>query len=439
MVLAIVWAIVASVGFACAIAIALVASGAWASGGTEGAAAKKVTITHWAFPFADEAKDTAMFDQIKAEFVKTNPNITVNYEFFPWDARRERMQTALASGTGPDVVYLNDDMKPLYFGQFIDLYKYVKKEDLADFKPGTIEASSYKGVLCYLPILVNSVAIVFNMDVLDKLGYTKDWVNKKFLSWDDFTQYCDKAKAAGFWAYTMGPSKAGIVDELSSWVYQAGADYYNADVTKCTLDSPEAIRAFKYATALWEKGYINPADKDKDQNEVQQGVFPKGGVGAVMVQNQNIQNQILKNNPTMRLALAYVLKDKVPMSNGTIAGYGSFTVTKNPEAAVAWIMALTGSKGMELIDRAVNFIPTRFSVDSKFTEEMKDPLFARAVENTAWFKPTVPASPIGAAANNEIMIAYQKMILKQASVEDALKDCVAKINRLLDEYYKKTK
>jgi len=423
----------------CAIALALVAAGAWASGGTEAAAAKKVEVTHWAFPFVDEAKDTIMFDQVKAEFAKTNPNITVNIEFFPWDARRERMQTALSAGTGPDVVYLNDDMKPLYFGQFVNLNDYLKKEDLADFKPAAIEASSYKGVLCYLPILVNSVSIVFNLDVLDKLGYSKDWVNKKFLTWDDFAGYCEKAKAAGFWAYTMGPTKAGIVDELSSWIYQAGADYYNADVTKCTLDSPEAIRAFKYATMLWEKGYINPADKDKEQKEVQESIFPQGNIGAVMVQNQNIQNSILKTNPKMRLGVAYVLKDKAAWSNGTIAGYGSFKVTKNPEAAVAWIKALTGPTGMELIDKVANFIPTRLSVDAKLTKERNDPLFARAVENTEWFRPTVPASPVGAAANNEVMIAFQKMILKQASVEDALKDCVAKINRLLDEYYKKTK
>ncbi len=416
------------------------ASGLWAGGKAEGGAAgKSVQLTQWVFPFATEQDDRTMFGAILTEFQKTYPNISVNLEFFPWDARRERMSTALAAGTAPDVVYLNDDMKPLFEGKILDLNKYLTKQDLADFKPAAIAASTYKGVLCYLPILINSVSLVFNMDVVQKAGITADWLNTKFLTWDDFLSYCAKVKATGAWPYTMGPADAGIIDELSNWMYQAGGDWYNADYTKSTTDTPQAIRMFKYVVSLWDNGYINPADKDKTGAEIEQGVFPAGGIGAVMVQNQNIPNAILKTNPNMHLVYAYPFKDKTVSSNGTIAGYGSFTTSKNPAEAVAWIKAITGAAGMTSIDKVVNFIPTRISLDATFKDMMKDPIFNRAVENTEWFVPTVPPSPVGPAALEEVKSGFQKMILHQASVEDAEAEMTARINKLLDDYYKKTK
>ncbi|HET6487154.1 MAG TPA: hypothetical protein VFH83_12080, partial [Spirochaetia bacterium] len=75
------------------LAVGLVGS-LWSGGKAEGGAAgKSVQLTQWVFPFATEQEDRAMFGAILTEFQKTNPNISVNLEFFPWDARRERMST----------------------------------------------------------------------------------------------------------------------------------------------------------------------------------------------------------------------------------------------------------------------------------------------------------------------------------------------------------
>ena len=101
-----------------------------------------------------------------------------------------------------------------------------------------------------------------------------------------------------------------------------------------------------------------------------------------MAQNQAIVN-IRELNPDLKVGLAYAMKDKKTISSGTIAGYGVFNQTEVPEAAVEWVKALTGETGMYLIDTTLNFIAPRFSVDARMAEDMDDPFYKRAVENSA--------------------------------------------------------
>jgi len=250
----------------------LVAQMSFAGGSSENAGPQKVTITQWAFPFAAEQEDKAMFEALMPELHKVAPNVDVNIEFFPWDGRRQRVLTAIAAQTTPDVVYLNDDMKPLFYPNLLDLNKYIKKADLADFKPGAIEGSTYKGELAFVPVLINSVARFVNLDLFQKLGYPESWINEQH-TWADFVQLCEKAKQAGYYCDTMGPASDAIVDELSNYLGQAGGDYYNADMTKSTLNTPEAINAFKFIVSLWDNKYINAADIDLTEVQSQESNF----------------------------------------------------------------------------------------------------------------------------------------------------------------------
>jgi ABC-type glycerol-3-phosphate transport system substrate-binding protein len=395
-----------------------------------------VEITQWQFPFSGEAEDLIIFDELREDFSQLNPNVKVNIEFFPWGGRRERMQTALISGAGPDVVYLNDDMKPLFNGYFLDMNEYLTPEDREDFTASSLEWSSYDGTLCYLPVLVNSVAHFYNMDILEAAGIPEEWVDQKH-TWEDFTDFNEKVMKAGYTPYMMGPADASIVNELSNWLSQGGAAYYNDDKTKCTLDTPEAIKTFNYLKSLWDKGYINQANLDKSQKETTES-FPVSQVACIMAQNQLVaQFKTLYPDLDMNIKLGYPLEDVKISSNGTIAGYGSFNTTKHPAEAAAWIKTITGNKGMLLIDKALGFIPTRKSVGKVMAAEMNDSTFDRAVENSQWFVPTVPASPIGSAANEIIKSAFQEILLDVATVEDSLSRATDSINKMLDNYYEK--
>lgn len=414
------------------LAVALLPSAAFAAGQGEGAST--VTVKQWAFPFTDEETDQEMFDQIMADMQEEHPNINVEIEYFPWGGRRERMLTAIAARVAPDVAYLNDDMKPLYEGNLLDLNDYLTDEDLADFKPGAIEGSMYKGVLCYLPVLVNSVAKFANLDLLEEAGIPATWIDETH-TWDEFFEVCDQIKEAGIWPYTIGPQQASVIDEFSQWVYQAGADFYNEDMTECTMNSPEAVKAIEAYALMWEK-YINPADMDKTSREATEGTFIPGRAAFRMDQNQAIRD-MREMNPDLRVGLAYAMKDQRIASSGTIAGYGVFKQTKVPEAAVQWVQAITGETGMYLINKTVNLIPPRYSVDEKLMAEMDDPIFERAVENSQWFFPTVPASPVGAAANEEISSVLMQVILGELTPQQGGEEMKRKVDALLDDYYSK--
>ena len=404
----------------------------FAGGQADATATTAATVTMWAFPLVDEERDSIMFETIMEDLHESHPEITIDLEFFPWGGRRERMLTAISARVAPDVAYLNDDMKPLYEGNLLDLNDYLTAVDLKDFKPGAIDGSMYKGVLCYLPVLINSIAKFANLEMLEKAGVPASWLDSTH-TWEEFFEVCDKIKAAGMWPYTIGPQGAAVIDEFSQWVYQAGGDFYNEDMTKATMNTPEFIRALEAYALLWEK-YINPADMDKDQRQAEEATFIPGRAAIRMAQNQAIVN-IRELNPDLKVGLAYAMKDKKTISSGTIAGYGVFNQTEVPEAAVEWVKALTGETGMYLIDTTLNFIAPRFSVDARMAEDMDDPFYKRAVENSAHFVPTVPASPVSAAANEEISSLLMKMILKEATPAEVAAEMTQKVDALLNDYY----
>lgn len=406
--------------------------------GAKGGGNESIEITQWQFALTSEEGDTAIFNELKEDYAQQYPDVNVNVEFFPWGGRRERMQTALVSGAAPDVAYLNDDMKPLYDGYFLNMNNYLTKEDKDDFTKASIESSSYKGVLCYLPILIDTRAPIYNMDILEAVGIPEEWVDEQH-TWDEFMDLLDKVKSAGYTPYTMGPAETSIIDEFTDWIYQAGGSYYNDDMTESTINSPEAVKAFKFMTALWDNGYINRADLDKSQKEIQEA-FLDSGVAVFMNANTRINN-LKQENPgrEVNLKLGYALKDVQIASCGTIAGFGGFSTTKHPEEAAAWIRTLTGIKGMTRIDEAIGFIPPRKSVYDILVQKGTDSTFDRAVENSQWFVPVVPASPVSGSTSAILQSAFQSMILGESTVEDALDQAAADINKLLDTYYSNTK
>ena len=394
-------------------------------------AARGATVKMWAFPLHSEQDDMKnIFGPVLEEFAKMEPDIKVEINFFPWDARRERMLTAIAARVAPDAAYINDDMVAMFEGKLLSLEKYVSAKDLEDFKPGTIKGASYKGHLMFMPILMNTQAPFYNLDYLEKAGFSSQWANTPH-TWDEFFEAARKIKAMGQWSYTSGIANAGVINDWDNWLYQAGGDYFSEDRTKSLFDSPEALEAMENYVYIWDN-FVNPADRDKTTAEARDS-FGQGRAAIYIGQNHFISSW-KKDNPALasRLVYGYALKRKVAASEGTVAGYGVFAQTRNPEAAVKWVKQMTGPTGMFLLDTAVNFIAPRYSIDRKVSETINDAVFNRAIENSVWFR-SLAVSPIGAAAFEEAKIAIQNAVLHKKTSREALLEAKNKIDKLLAE------
>ncbi|MFF8716961.1 ABC transporter substrate-binding protein, partial [Streptomyces sp. NPDC015184] len=92
------------------------------------------TVTMWTYPVIfDEAKNKAYWDGLVKAFEKEHSGVKVKVETFPWANRDTALATAIASGKGPDVVYLIPDQLPKYARSIVPADEYMPADARSDY------------------------------------------------------------------------------------------------------------------------------------------------------------------------------------------------------------------------------------------------------------------------------------------------------------------
>src|SRR5689334_9441473 len=108
------------------------------------------------------------------DFHTANPNITVKIEQFGWNDYWSNLQTGMVGGTAPDV-FTNHLAKYPEFaskGQLVDIQPLVDRDkvDLTQYLPGLADLWARSGKRYGLPKDWDTVAVVYNKDMLKKAG-----------------------------------------------------------------------------------------------------------------------------------------------------------------------------------------------------------------------------------------------------------------------------
>lgn len=157
--------------------LALVLALAMFGVGRRAPAPEAVTLEFWGFEDREET-----WGNVIAEFQKENENFIINYIRFPEATYEETLINRLAEGRGPDIFLLSNrsvfkhkdkifpvpqefGISPKDFGRtFVD----IASQDLVDAK----------GKILGVPLFVDSLALVYNKDILNAAGVAnppKNW------------------------------------------------------------------------------------------------------------------------------------------------------------------------------------------------------------------------------------------------------------------------
>lgn len=109
-------------------------------------------------------------------FMKKYPNIIVKRENYPWADYKQKIMTMAASGTLPDVFYMQDSWSQfwIFYGMTRSIEPFIKndpefKREL--FYSGSLAPFIWKGELHGLPYDWNTVGtLAYNVDMFDKAG-----------------------------------------------------------------------------------------------------------------------------------------------------------------------------------------------------------------------------------------------------------------------------
>ena len=203
----------------------------------------------------------ALIDDAKLKRFEDLTGIHVNMEALPEDQFRQRLQVELTSGSSDIDVFmssvLQDGRRFHSSGWYEDLTPYVTNPTLTapdynfeDFSKSVIEGHSFDGELIGLPVMLETQMLFYRKDILDKHGLE---VPKTFAELEKTAKAIDNA-GDGVYGFSARGARAAAVTQLSSFLYNHGADYVDEE-GKAAFNTPEGRRAFElYGRLVREYG-----------------------------------------------------------------------------------------------------------------------------------------------------------------------------------------
>ncbi|MFJ7325303.1 sugar ABC transporter substrate-binding protein [Streptomyces cyaneofuscatus] len=407
----------APAGLALALAVTLSACG---SSGGDVAADEKQTLTVWAMGAEGEK-----LAEVAKVYEKANPNITVKVTPVGWDVAHQKLVSAAAAGTLPDVAQMGGS----YMGEFAELGVLepvdTKVFDKKDFFPAGWEQGEVDGTAYGVPWYVDTRVLYYRTDLAEKAGVAKaptDWKELQDLA----TAY--QKKAGTKWGLSIQPSGLDTVQNFYSFLYSAGGEIVDAD-GEAVIDSPAAVKALKEYGSYFDKGLANKSvqpgyDVVKDFGNGRVPMF-FGGPWHVTLLNEG-QPQIKG-----KWAIAGVPADA---SSTSMAGGSSLVVSKDSEhkaAATEFIEYLTDTEGQADWYERTKDLPANTSAweSGKLADDADLQVFKKQMDTAK----SSPSLAQWTEITDKVDQAIAKVTQGKASAEDALKQAQSEIEGLVKQ------
>ena len=201
--------------------------------------------------------ETEAVDAIYQEFAEAN-NVTITREVIDADQMRQTLNTALASGTGPDLVV--SDAGPAYAGLLADAGLIVPLDDLAAeygwadrIAPAAIQGATIGDQLYSLPLTIDLIGVYVNQTLMDEAGLAVPTTFAELLT------FCGAAAEAGYipFAFANNPGWQAFHQFAMTSNDMIGPDAMQALLfeNRGRWDSPEMVTAIKsYFVDMREAG-----------------------------------------------------------------------------------------------------------------------------------------------------------------------------------------
>ncbi|GAA3805281.1 extracellular solute-binding protein [Streptomyces chiangmaiensis] len=378
-------------GIAASALVASFALAATACGGSDSGSDKSdgpVTITWW--DTSNATNEAPTYKALVADFEKANPKIKVKYVDVPFDQAQNKFDTAAGSKGAPDVLRSEVGWTPAFAkkGYFLPLDGTEALADKDKFQANLVQQAQYEGKTYGVPIVTDTLALVYNKALFQKAGITeapKTWDELK----SDAAKIKDKTKVDGYWGSTQAYY-------AQSFLYGEGVDTVDASAKKITVNSDAAKKAYGTWLSLFSGKGLHKADTTADAYAHIQDAFVNGKVAAIIQGPWEITNFYKGSAFTDKsnLGIATVPagssgKAGAPTGGHNLSVYAG-SDKAHQEAALKFVNFMTSAKSQETIALKNSTLPTR---DDAYSAQVKaDPGIAgyQGVLAAAQPRPALP-------------------------------------------------
>jgi raffinose/stachyose/melibiose transport system substrate-binding protein len=144
-----------------------------------------------------DAEQSAVADEIYAAFTEANPNITITREAIQTEQMRDTVNTAVSSGTGPDIIFY--DAGPGFAGVLVDAGLLLPLDEYAaeygwaeEIAAPALEGTTLDGKLYGMPLQTDLIGMYYNKTLLDQEGLAVPTTLEEMLA------FCGAATEKGY-------------------------------------------------------------------------------------------------------------------------------------------------------------------------------------------------------------------------------------------------
>ncbi|MCK9555812.1 sugar ABC transporter substrate-binding protein [bacterium] len=282
-------------------------------------------------------------------FMAENPDVDVKINNLDYNSYWSKLQTMIAGGTPPDVVFLESYRLPAYAlkGSLVDLSGYLENSSnirQGDFFEKAYDLYKYGDKVYGIPNDIAVFCMFYNREIFDtyEVDYPKDdW------TWDDFLDISQKLTVD-----TNGDGATDIYGFIYGypflWIWQNDAyltdNPYNPE--KITITSDNFIEALEFLADLRFKYRVVPSEAAVQAFNT--GQFFTNGKVAMCVDGHWMV-PYFKNNVKFDWDVAMLPRGKQRATLGEGSCFSICKGSKNPDAAWRLIEFLAGPKGQQII------------------------------------------------------------------------------------------
>lgn len=312
-------------------------------------------LTFWSW----RQEDRAQYEQFIDTFEAANPGITVKFETFEAANYNTILATALAGGTGPDLMMVRayGGLENIAAPGYLEPLSTETVPALADFAPSAMQAETMRsdGKIYAVPFASQTQLVIYNKAIFDANGISEPQ------TWDELIAAAEKLKAAGIIPFANGTATAWqnetILFDLTSSIM--GKSFYDdliagkADFTDQRF--VDALNHLKQISAYFPDGFVG-----LDYPSAQQ-LF-SSGMAAMFAGGSYELATFKTQNPDIELGV-FAAPGKTAEDEKLVAiyydgGYAMNAAGQNKEAALKFLNYVASTEFGQAFANTLNNIST---------------------------------------------------------------------------------
>lgn len=333
------------------------------------ATAEKPELTLWFLPMGLPEPFQVACQAVVDTYNAGDHGATVTMEILGWAGLNERVQTAVASGSPPDVWVTGYFRVPEYIAMgealeltsIVDQWKETGDPILDEFLPGVLENGMVGDEVYVMPFATSPKTMFYRADILeDELDY-KDL--DKGVTFDQLKEICAavKEKYGDQGMYPLGffSIDGGTTNLMLNVLFSNGASWVNAEGTAGAYDDPKAIEAVEFLKELVEAGYVPEGIATYNQADIDK-LYQSGKVAMMWKSSDHDPQSDLYKKTKIMGPIVGPSADKprlVTWSNGVMA----FSATQHAEEVKEFIEWFVKNSSGILNDGRTTYLPMQKS------------------------------------------------------------------------------